>query len=357
VEVRSADARTLPFEDASIDVVVSSIVIHNIKGKRARQRALEEMVRVLRPGGRMAIIDIMGTRAYKKAIVRAGMEDVRRTLTPPLFIPGAARVTALKPRQQQPAPTNDRRGGVQEVGGSPSSRAGLLRTLARPLVLALVVTAVVWMNLRLNLPKRASVEGMRELAQSHPSDGPLLFKGLVLLAIFSRIPMIATVLIAVGGIVFGGSAALAYGWLASVVGTTGTFLVARFVARGYVLRLTGRLARFRALDQALARHGFWTVSGLRATLGLAPPLNWGLGLTGVRSRDYVAGTALGLIPSIAAIVFFADSIVNHPQRRGVLLFTGALGVMLLAAVVATAWAFRRQRRAATNDMESPLTSI
>jgi ubiquinone/menaquinone biosynthesis C-methylase UbiE len=109
VEVRSADARRLPFEDASIDVVVSSIVIHNLKGKRAKQNALEEMVRVLRPGGRMAIIDIMGTWAYRNALVRAGMEDVRRTLTQPLFIPGAARVTALKPRQQQPASTTDRR--------------------------------------------------------------------------------------------------------------------------------------------------------------------------------------------------------------------------------------------------------
>jgi arsenite methyltransferase len=58
IEIRDADIRKLPFDDASFDVVVSSLVIHNISEKTERERALSEIRRVLKPGGRFAVIDI-----------------------------------------------------------------------------------------------------------------------------------------------------------------------------------------------------------------------------------------------------------------------------------------------------------
>lgn len=97
IEVEDADARHLPFADASFDVVLSSFVIHNIPGRGEQARALAEMVRVLQPGGRIAIIDIEGTRRYARTLEGAGLTDVRRSLTSPLFVPGTARVTARKP--------------------------------------------------------------------------------------------------------------------------------------------------------------------------------------------------------------------------------------------------------------------
>ncbi len=49
-----ASAEDLGFEDGSFDVVVSVMVLHHIERLRP---ALREMVRVLRPGGRLAIVD------------------------------------------------------------------------------------------------------------------------------------------------------------------------------------------------------------------------------------------------------------------------------------------------------------
>lgn len=97
VEVRDADARELPFPDGAFDVAVSSFVIHNIKDKDQQVRAVLEMVRVLRPGGRLLIMDIEGTNRYRTELQRAGMLDVHRRRTPPLFVPGTATVTARKP--------------------------------------------------------------------------------------------------------------------------------------------------------------------------------------------------------------------------------------------------------------------
>jgi ubiquinone/menaquinone biosynthesis C-methylase UbiE len=57
VEVRTGDLTALPFPDHSFDVVTSAMAIHNIKSAEGRYRALDEAVRVLRPGGRLLIAD------------------------------------------------------------------------------------------------------------------------------------------------------------------------------------------------------------------------------------------------------------------------------------------------------------
>ncbi|MEV6346329.1 class I SAM-dependent methyltransferase [Actinoplanes sp. NPDC051851] len=57
VEVQTGDMTALPFPDASFDVVTSAMAIHNIPSAEGRRHALDEAVRVLRPGGRLVIAD------------------------------------------------------------------------------------------------------------------------------------------------------------------------------------------------------------------------------------------------------------------------------------------------------------
>lgn len=56
VEVRKGDATALPLEDASVDVVISNGVLNLVPEK---QRAFNEITRVLRPGGRLQLADIL----------------------------------------------------------------------------------------------------------------------------------------------------------------------------------------------------------------------------------------------------------------------------------------------------------
>ncbi len=58
VEVHTADMTSLPFADDSFDVVTSALAIHNIPKQTDRHRALDEALRVLRPGGQLLIADI-----------------------------------------------------------------------------------------------------------------------------------------------------------------------------------------------------------------------------------------------------------------------------------------------------------
>jgi arsenite methyltransferase len=78
VEVKDADARQLPFEDASFDVVISSLVIHNIPSRQGRQQAVREIARVLKPGGRVALLDLRHTSDYACVLRGCGLLDSRR---------------------------------------------------------------------------------------------------------------------------------------------------------------------------------------------------------------------------------------------------------------------------------------
>lgn len=79
VDVRDGDARNIPFGDATFDVVVSSLALHNIYNRREREQALREIARVLRPGGHAAIFDVR--HSYVGFFERNGFTIVKKWMT------------------------------------------------------------------------------------------------------------------------------------------------------------------------------------------------------------------------------------------------------------------------------------
>jgi SAM-dependent methyltransferase len=75
-ELVTADMRAVPFPDSTFDLVASSLAIHNIEGDQGRGQAVNEAVRVLKPGGRLLVADLKWTKVYAKRLRELGMENV-----------------------------------------------------------------------------------------------------------------------------------------------------------------------------------------------------------------------------------------------------------------------------------------
>jgi SAM-dependent methyltransferase len=77
VELRSEDARKLSFPEASFDVVLSNLCLHNIPDEAGRAQACREIARVLKTGGTAIISDFIRTGFYQKIFVEAGLKVSR----------------------------------------------------------------------------------------------------------------------------------------------------------------------------------------------------------------------------------------------------------------------------------------
>ena len=99
VSVETGDARALPFADGCFDVVMSHWVVHNLPDAAGRARALEEMLRVLRPGGTLVLADIAHHAAYRSQLAARGLTDMRAcTGGPASWIIGALSGGTFRPR-------------------------------------------------------------------------------------------------------------------------------------------------------------------------------------------------------------------------------------------------------------------
>jgi arsenite methyltransferase len=103
VDIQTGDMRALPFPDASFDLVVSSLAIHNIPSHAARVQAIGEAWRVLKPEGRLAIADIRATGRYVETLRGLGASAIDRRRLGWRFwygnpFAGTSLVTASKPR-------------------------------------------------------------------------------------------------------------------------------------------------------------------------------------------------------------------------------------------------------------------
>jgi phospholipase D1/2 len=118
--------------------------------------------------------------------------------------------------------------------------------------------------------------------------------------------------------------------------------------------IKGRLRKSLAsvierVDQALTDRGIITIATIRM-IPLAPftLVNIAAGAVGVRFRDYMLGTALGLAPGVTVICIFGRQVRvfwHDPNLKSVLLVV-AIGVAWIAmSLVLQRWISQRRRHA------------
>ena len=166
--------------------------------------------------------------------------------------------------------------------------------LAKAGVLALIVLGAVGLALVLGAP---DVQQLRSRVDAAGPWGPGLF--FLLYAGLALIPCPKALLTAAAGLIFGLWVGAGLALAGALVGAMVSFGAGRVLGRDAVDRLIrGRLAR---VDALLSDHGLAAVLVVRL-VPLVPfiAINYASGLTGVRFRHFVLGSALGMVPGSLA---------------------------------------------------------
>lgn len=136
--------------------------------------------------------------------------------------------------------------------------------------------------------------------------GPLVFILLYAVAVIAAIPGSAITVAA--GALFGSVIGVILVSIASVLGASLSFLIARYFARDAVSNWLSKNERFKKLDQLTEKHGAIIVA-LTRLVPIFPfnLLNYGFGLTAVPFWTYVFWSWLCMLPGTVLYVVGADA--------------------------------------------------
>jgi uncharacterized membrane protein YdjX (TVP38/TMEM64 family) len=136
--------------------------------------------------------------------------------------------------------------------------------------------------------------------------GAAAYFGVYLVGAILLVP--GSLLTATAGFVYGPVLGALLAWPASLIASSVTFVLGRTILRGPVSRRLARRKKWAAIDRAVSRKGWKIVALLRLSPVLpANLMNYGLGLTGMKLRDYVLGGAIGSIPSTILYAYIGSA--------------------------------------------------
>ncbi|MEE4216352.1 MAG: VTT domain-containing protein [Xanthomonadales bacterium] len=186
------------------------------------------------------------------------------------------------------------------------------------------------------LPIEQIVMALREWATAEP--GKALLGTMLFITIGFLLMLPSSLLMMLAGFLFGLVHGFAITWTAGLLASTAAFWIGRTAARPWVERLVRRKAVFIAIDRAIQHKGFLVVLLSRIVMLLPfPALNYTLGLTAVKFRDYLAGSNIGMIPPYFLFVYLGTTVSNVTAFLNGSISLGRneiiVGALALAAIV------------------------
>jgi len=181
---------------------------------------------------------------------------------------------------------------------------------------------------------------------------PIAFIAIYNLATILFIP--GSILTLGGGVLFGMFWGSVYVFIAATLGSIFAFLIGRYLSRSWVSTQIEGNAKFKAIDQAVAREGLKIV--LLTRLSPLFPfnlLNYAFGVTQVSLQDYVLGS-VGMLPGTIMYVYIgslAGSLAmicsgNQPTSPEALIAQWVIRVIgLIATVAVTIYVTRVAKKA------------
>jgi uncharacterized membrane protein YdjX (TVP38/TMEM64 family) len=178
------------------------------------------------------------------------------------------------------------------------------RALLKAVVLVLFLLVAVYMVRFTPVKDYLTAETLGRLLDKAGIWAPVAFILIYAVGVCLFVP--GTLITAIGAAIFGPYWGFLYVWVGAMIGASTAFFAGRSLGREFAASLVGdRLGKY---DEAIERNGFATVLYLRLVYFPFTPMNFGMGLTRVRFRDYFFGTGLGIIVGTFIFTFFVGTV-------------------------------------------------
>ena len=212
-------------------------------------------------------------------------------------------------------------------------RGVALRSL---LTLVLLVVAAIWGLSAMGVDvAHLSPDRLRATVLSYGSWAPLAY-----VVIFGQplVPLPASAMIALAGVVFGKGWGTVAGLLGATLRASTAFLVGRVLGRKMVVRLLLR-GRITRLNEPLGTPTLKAMCLIRILPNVPFDMqNYGLSFSRVAFGPYLLATVLGLIPWSIAYASLGDSLRDPAQYWQVLVAAGFVAALIVAQ---RAWGRRK----------------
>lgn len=149
-----------------------------------------------------------------------------------------------------------------------------------------------------------TAEGLGRFLADAGLWAPAVYIGIYAVGVCLFVP--GSILTGIGAVIFGAYWGFVYVWIGAMIGASVAFLIGRTLGREFAASLVGD--RLRKYDDTIERNGFATVLYLRLIYFPFTPLNFGMGLTKVKFRDYFFGTGLGILVGTFIFTFFIGNL-------------------------------------------------
>ena len=167
---------------------------------------------------------------------------------------------------------------------------------------------------------------LRETIIGHGAVAPIVFIIIYILTTVFFLP--GTPLTISSGLIFGSFLGTIYTVVGATIGATLAFIISRYLGKSFVERLLkNRYRKLYLYDKKIEENGLLVVLFLRL-VPLFPfnGLNFALGLTKLEKKDFIIGTAFGIIPGSFVLAFFGNSLTELNIMKMVI--AGLLFVLL-----------------------------
>jgi len=221
------------------------------------------------------------------------------------------------------------------TAGEKGKKGGMRK---RILLLLFIVAAMVAIRFA-GLNQYMEQEALRRWIQGYGVLAPVIYILVYTVAPSLLLPGLPITI--VGGILFGPFWGVVYTLPSATLGACLAFLIARYIARGWVeKKLKG--PRWQRLDKAVEENG-WKIVAFTRLIPLFPfnLLNYAFGLTKVKFSHYAITTFICMAPACVAYIVFSSSLLD--VIKGKISPTFLIGLSLVIVVSLIPFLYRRYK--------------